>query len=276
MHTEETDGSNTSPKEETKDSPPWAWIFGIILSAVLLPVAVYLIKLRLSDSRDTDDYISTIVHDLRTPLTAIKNYIALLQKGSFGPIQKKVKAPLDTVASSTDQMSSLVNNLLDASQLKAGKVKLDISNFPIKPLVEDTVSSLGSIARQKGIELGFDNIQEAEVSADRIKVRQILTNILGNALKFTKQGEVIVSAVYKERMFEVSVRDTGIGIPQDQQSILFTRFGQLQNNGNKSAGTGLGLYVSRELARKMGGDLRLVDSKMNKGSTFSLFLPLSQ
>lgn len=251
------------------------WLAAIGLLSIIA-TSFYLLGGRLIGSTRTDDYVSSVVHDLRTPLAAIKGYLSMLLKGRFGTIKKTVKDPLATVACSAEQMSTLVNDILDVSKIKSGKLKLEISEFPIKDLVSATVSSLDSIAKNKGLTLKVSNLDNVNVEADRDRTRQVLVNLLGNALRFTDKGSVTVSSRKRGQTVEILVTDTGIGIKSSQQHHLFAKYKQVGSGQKKSTGTGLGLYISRELAKKMDGNVWLERSKPDEGSIFALSLPLAK
>ncbi len=252
---------------------PILWIVLVILSVLVL--GSYVLIWRFQGTARVDEYVATVVHDLRTPLTAIKGYLSMLRKGSFGPLRSSVKEPLDIVAGSAQQMSSMVSDILDVSKLNAGKLKLNISEFSIEEVVSEVIKSLSSIAKGKGVVLQSEGMDGVYARADKDKVRQILTNLVGNALKFTEKGSVTISSRKKDKdMVEVLVADTGAGISKEDQDRLFAKFEQAGGDMNKSVGTGLGLFISRELARKMGGDLWIESSKPGEGSIFIFSLPM--
>ena len=166
----------------------------------------------------------------------------------------------------------LINEILDLSKIEAGKLTLDVGPFDPRELVETVVAQHRSLAAQKGIRFGWrDAGTPDEVVLDRQRVRQILVNLVGNALKFTESGEVeVVSARTDDARYHVAVRDTGPGISPEQQEVIFEEFHQAEA---AAPGTGLGLPISRRLARAMGGDVTF-ESEPSRGSVFHLVLPL--
>lgn len=223
-----------------------------------------------------DEFVSMSSHELRTPMTAIKGFISMIFRGDFGPVNEGLKTPLHTVANSTERLISLVNNLLDVSRIESRRISYELVDFAITDVIEQVVETIYPISLQKGVKITIPQHQDILVQADPDKVKQILHNIIGNALKFTENGEITVSLKeYPEEVY-VLVHDSGNGISLEGQQKLFQKFQQISTSQRgRPEGTGLGLYISSELAKKMGGKLWLVDSQPRKGSTFALALPLS-
>lgn len=223
-----------------------------------------------------DEFVSIASHELRTPMTAIKGLISMVMAGDYGAVNEGLKEPLTDIAQSTDRLIRLVNDMLNLSRIVAGRLIIELTEFDLSQLVAETIDSLQPIAKANHINLSHTLTKPLLVQADRDEVRQILNNLLGNALKFTNRGSVTVSAKATGELAQLRVADTGVGISQANQVKLFGKFVQLSARGQSwPAGTGLGLHISRELARKMGGDVWLVTSQLGKGSTFTLSLPLA-
>ena len=223
-----------------------------------------------------DEFVSIASHELRTPLTAIDGITSMLRDGEYGEISDNLKQPLKDINDSSERLIRLVNDLLSLSRLQAGRLKYTISEFELLPIVMDVVNALQPIAKNKGIELKTATVENITVQGGPDKVKQILNNVIGNALKFTDKGSIIVSTKTHEELAEISIQDTGIGISKEDQSKLFGKFQQLEKAQRIAPGTGLGLHISRELARKMGGDVWLETSEVNKGSTFIFSLPIAE
>lgn len=230
---------------------------------------------RLKDlDRMKDDFISIASHELRTPMTAIKGFVSMILDGDYGPVSTSLKEPLKDIGISTQRLIDLVNDLLNVSRIQAGRLKHELSEFSMNETVKEVVSSLQPIAKSKNLKLFTDKIPGNLVQGDVNHVRQILNNLIGNSLKFTTKGSIKVSGTVDKEMIKICVADTGIGISVNDQQKLFGKFAQLnQNLGN--TGTGLGLYISKEIIRKLGGDVWLEESSVNKGSTFCFTLPLA-
>ena len=224
-----------------------------------------------------DEFLSVASHELRTPMTAIKGFISMIEEGDYGEVGDKLRTPLRDIEISTDRLIKLVNDMLNISRIEAGRLKFAISEFFINDLLSDIVSSLQPLAKEKRISLEISEFEKIRVQGDEDKVRQILDNLIGNALKFTDKGGVTLSKRSKDEEIEILVADTGIGIAQEDQGKLFKKFELIQpQDVGRPTGSGLGLYISREIARKMGGDVWLERSIKDKGSTFVFSLPLAK
>ena len=217
-------------------------------------------------------FLANVSHELRTPMTAILGFTDALLAGVDGPLNPDQEASLRWVQRGGQDLLGLINEILDLSKIEAGKLTLDVEPFDPRELVDTVVAQHRSLAAQKGIRFGWhDAGTPAEVALDRQRVRQILVNLVGNALKFTEAGEVeVTSAGTDDARFHVAVRDTGPGISPELQEVIFEEFHHAEG---AAAGTGLGLPISRRLARAMGGDVTF-ESEPSRGSVFHLILPL--
>jgi signal transduction histidine kinase len=216
-------------------------------------------------------FLASVSHELRTPMNAILGFTDALLAGVDGPLNDEQKESLGWVQRGGRDLLGLINQILDLSKIEAGKLTLDPQPFDPRELVESVVASQRSLAAQKGIEFSWhDTGAPARVVLDQQRVRQILVNLVGNALKFTGQGRVELEAAGSEGELHVVVRDTGPGIPAHQHELIFEEFRQAEEG---AAGTGLGLSISRRLAKAMGGDIT-VESAPGQGSIFDVRLPV--
>lgn len=226
-------------------------------------------------NRAKDQFLAGISHELRTPLNAIIGFTGTLLMKLPGPLTAEQEKQLSTVQSSARHLLDLINDLLDINKIEAGKMALQPEALPGRVVVEETVNSLRPAADEKGLELAVAADENLNVKADRRAFRQIVLNLINNAIKFTDEGGVRVvirrSPYGGSRMIEIRVEDSGIGIPADEQERLFEAFAQIDSRSQRG-GTGLGLYLSRKLAEAQGGSLEFT-SEHGKGSTFSLRLP---
>jgi two-component system CheB/CheR fusion protein len=233
-----------------------------------------------SDAKST--FLATISHELRTPLTAVLGFADILRSELSDP---GYQSKLDVIVRNGQYLLALVNDILDLSKIESGKFHFENGGFNIRSLLEETEIMMKGRAQEAGIPLRFDLSSPLPmiINADGIRVRQILVNLISNALKFTDEGEVVVKAGVAQEManneknhwLEISVSDTGIGISKSQQEKLFTPFTQVSNETSKHAGgTGLGLSISKRLAEGMGGHIKF-ESELGDGSKFTLCLPLS-
>jgi signal transduction histidine kinase len=217
-------------------------------------------------------FLANVSHELRTPMTSILGFTDAVLAGVDGPLNPDQETSLRWVQRGGQDLLGLINEILDLSKIEAGKLTLDIEPFDPRELVETVVAQHRSLAAQKGIRFGWhDAGTPSEVVLDRQRVRQILVNLIGNALKFTEAGEVeVTSAQTDDARFHVAVRDSGPGISPEQQEVIFEEFQQVEAT---APGTGLGLSISRRLARAMGGDVTF-ESEPGRGSVFHMILPL--
>lgn len=216
-------------------------------------------------------FLSNMSHEIRTPLTGILGFSGLLR--DINDLPPTASKYANRIATAGESLLSLVNDILDFSKIDAGRLDLDPHPFEIRWLVEETVELASSLAAQKGLGLTCEIDQDvpAGLFADSSRVRQVLLNLLTNAIKFTDQGGVTVRASYSEAdggQLRVSVIDTGCGIPADKVERLFERFSQADSSISRThGGTGLGLAICRSLAEMMGGETG-IESREGAGSTF--------
>lgn len=232
-------------------------------------------------SREIDrlklEFVSVASHELRTPMAAIKGLVAMILEGHYGKLNEELERPLNNVALSTERLISLTNDLLDVSRLDSGKFKLRIINTSLQPIAKEIVENLIVIANKKQIELKIGDLTDRLVRADPDYLRRILQNLVGNAIKFTNHGSVTISSISLKDRVDLMVIDTGVGMSPVDQTKIFEKFQQINSsNRGRPAGTGLGLYISKELAKRMHGNLYLKNSEVGKGSTFVLSLPISK
>ena len=222
-----------------------------------------------------DDFLATTTHELRTPLHGIMGITESLADGTLGPVNPEQKENLDLVRNSAAQLNGLVSEILDFSKIRAGKVDLIIERFYPGDVIGSVVSLLRTQAHSKGLHLDMDSGTLPTVAADKNRVRQVLLNLVGNAIKYTEQGTVTVKAETEgARAIRVTVSDTGPGIsPEDMGRIWspFDRGGDVDSR--RAGGTGLGLAIAREIVEMHGGSIR-AESEPGKGSSFSFVLPL--
>lgn len=223
-------------------------------------------------------FLANMSHEIRTPMNGIFGMLNLIKQGGLPPNQARY---LSMAESSVETLSSLINDILDLSKVEAGKLELELVEFDLLDLISSQISSLSLKAQQKGLEVLFDfaGVEHSGVVGDPHRFKQIMTNLMGNAIKFTQRGEIMVTA----RTFLTSegdvnltyaISDTGVGIPPDKAGMLFDAFSQADTSTTRQfGGTGLGLSITRHLVSQMGGTIR-VESKEGEGSTFTVNLKL--
>jgi PAS domain S-box-containing protein len=222
-------------------------------------------------------FLANMSHEFRTPLNAILGYTSMLLQGIGGPIQPPAKRHLGRIESNGRHLLTIINEILDISRIEAGRMPLQISRLRVPDLVAEVKAELEPIIIRSKIAVSTDVEKDLPpLSTDRQKVKQILLNLLSNALKFTHHGSVTIVArrSAREREVMLSVSDTGIGIAPEDQEKIFEDFRQLDNSPTRPyGGTGLGLSICRRLAQMLDGRLS-VESHVGRGSTFTLTLPI--
>lgn len=228
-------------------------------------------------SRAKSEFLATMSHELRTPLNAIMGLSQLLQQEIVGALNEKQKEYISCVYSSGEHLLDLINDILDLSKVEAGKEELLLLPLQVPEICQSVISTVWEQALTKGLELSSEIDPQADICvADARRVKQMLLNLLTNAIKFTPTGQVSLQVKKVSGGITFTVADTGIGIDPSQFQFLFEPFKQLDSSLNRQyEGTGLGLALTRKLARLHGGDVT-VKSALGKGSCFTLFLPNTQ
>jgi signal transduction histidine kinase len=217
-------------------------------------------------------FLASMSHELRTPLNSIIGFTGIVLQGFAGELNVKQKKQLEMSYGSSKHLLSLINDLLDISKIETGELKPDIEEFNIAEVGIEIRDSLMPKAEEKELELIF-NISDINIFSDKRRFEQILLNLVNNALKFTEKGKVEVKVLKKDENIEVIVKDTGIGIKKEDFHKLFQPFVQLEYTITEEAGTGLGLYLTKNLVRLLKGRIQM-ESEYRKGSTFTFILPI--
>jgi signal transduction histidine kinase len=225
-------------------------------------------------SRHKSEFLANMSHELRTPLNAIIGFSEVLNERMFGEINDKQSEYVIDILESGRHLLALINDILDLSKIEAGRMELEPSEFHLPTAIDNTLTLVRERAERRGIALARDiDPRVGAVRADERKVKQVLLNLLSNALKFTPEGgRVDVRARARDGVREVSVVDTGVGIAAEDLEAVFEEFRQVGASTKKAEGTGLGLAISRKFIELHGGRL-WVDSKPGHGSTFTFTLP---
>src|SRR5437660_10876208 len=220
------------------------------------------------------EFLANMSHELRTPLNSILGFSQLLLEGDGGILTRDQRQDVDIIAQNGQHLLVLINDLLDISKLEAGKAQLHRGEVEVEPLISECVESVSSLAKNKKLELTASvSAEVGRVFADGPKLKQVLLNLLGNAIKFTETGSVRVTAERQGAELRISVRDTGIGVPPEDAERIFESFQQGQSGiSGKYQGTGLGLAISRRLVEMHGGRI-WVKSAPGQGSTVTFTIP---
>jgi signal transduction histidine kinase len=227
-------------------------------------------------SQHKSQFLANMSHELRTPLNAILGYTELILDGIYGEAPEKAQAVLKRVESNGKHLLGLINDVLDLSKIEAGQLVLSLTDYSMKDVLYNVFSAVEPLASGKN--LGFKVDAPGEMPkghGDERRLTQVILNLVGNAIKFTDTGEVVIKATATNGSFTVAVRDTGPGISQADQGKIFEEFQQADNSATKKkGGTGLGLSISRRIVEMHGGKL-WVESEVGKGSVFSFTLPVN-
>ncbi len=221
------------------------------------------------------EFISTVSHELRTPLTSIRGFVDLILDGDAGPITGEQREFLELVSRSTVRLANLINDLLDVEKIEAGRIEIRSEQVDLAPILQHVTKTFTVSAQEKGLSLDLQiDGPLPPLLGDADRLTQVFTNLVSNAVKYTKTGSVTVRAGVRGGRLVVDVIDTGIGLSKESLEHLFTRFFRVDNEYTREiGGAGLGLAITRAIVKHHRGDID-VHSEPGKGSTFTVFLPL--
>lgn len=227
-------------------------------------------------SQFKSDFLAKMSHQLRTPLTAIIGFCEVLLGGMDGELKPEQTEDVTQIHKSGFVLLELVNDILDLSKIEAGKIEIAIKDVELQEVVDQVITTLVNIAESKALRLAAELSPATEVvKADPGRLREVLTNLVSNAIKFTSAGSVTITSAARDGMAEISVNDTGIGIAVEARDRIFEEFKQANDQISRTyGGTGLGLSIARRLVELQGGRMG-VDSVLGKGSRFWFTLPLA-
>jgi len=228
--------------------------------------------------KEQQAFFSAAAHELRTPLTVIRLTVALLLEKYDTLSREKITEHLRRADETAGHLVKLVNDFLNISRIDQGRLEVKIESINIIRIVDEVIAELSLLAKEKKLYIQHEPISAdlANVSGDSVRVKEILTNLISNCIKYTHQGGITISHEIQNSRLATNIADTGIGIPVESQGLLFKRFVQVGEARKQSVGksTGLGLYIAKKIAQLMHGDIVLERSEPGIGSTFSLLLPL--
>ena len=226
-------------------------------------------------SQHKSQFLANMSHELRTPLNAILGYTELMADGIYGELPEKTMGVLKRLESNGRHLLGLINDVLDLSKIEAGQLTLELSDYSLEDIAQTVRSTLEPLAADKKLAFKVEMAPKMPPGhGDGRRLTQVVINLVGNAIKFTDAGEVVITGRATDGSFQLSVRDTGPGISAADQAKLFQEFQQADNAiTRKKGGTGLGLAISKRIVEMHGGKI-WVESQLGQGSTFSLTLPV--
>ena len=229
------------------------------------------------DDRLKSEFISLTVHQIRAPLSTIKGYVSEIFEGDFGPYSKELEKPLQIISQSTENLVHIVGDFLNISHIESGKMKYELADFDLKPLVAEVVDGFKHNLERAGLEMTIDAPEsEYKVHADAEKMKQIVWNLLDNSIKYTPKGNIKVSLKKEGQKVLLSINDTGIGIPLEVLPKLFQKFCRAENIKEVSVvGTGLSLHVAKLMMEGQNGRVWAESPGVGQGSTFYVELPVN-
>ena len=226
-------------------------------------------------NKHKSEFLANMSHELRTPLNAILGYTELIIDNIYGDVPEKIQEVLERVEKNGRHLLNLINDVLDLSKIEAGRLTLSLNEYSMQDIIQTVFTSVEALAAEKNLNLKVKIPGILETGkGDEQRIAQVILNLLGNAIKFTEQGEVDVEATVSNESFLVSVTDTGPGLSETDQKKIFEEFRQADGSSTRvKGGTGLGLSISKKIVEMHGGRI-WVDSSLGKGSTFSFTLPI--
>lgn len=228
------------------------------------------------DDKLKDEFIYVATHELKNPVTAMRGYLTLIEEGRFGPVPDSLKEPLNQVLSSNQQLITLLNNLLQIARIEATNIAFTTKPIAICAVIDQVVADLKALADQKNLTIVHNCANPTiMVMAEKERLREIVSNLVSNAIKYSQKGTIEISHQIENDTFITHVKDEGVGISEKDQKMIFTRFFRVEEEAAKGIpGTGLGLFIIKEILKRMNGKIWFT-SKLGVGSNFSFSLPLA-
>jgi len=226
-----------------------------------------------------DDFVSIASHELRTPMTAIRSYAWMALNRSDVTLTERMRKYLQRTLVSTERLINLVNDMLNVSRIESGRLEIAPQSMDLQNLVGEVLVEIDAKAKEKNLRVESDGTVLPKVFADPNKVHQVLLNLLGNSLKFTREGGFIrISYLNDGKFVAISITDNGVGIAKDDLARLFKKFSRLDNSyvaASSAGGTGLGLFICRSLVELMSGQISVKSEGVDRGTTFTFTLPIA-
>ena len=246
----------------------------LTLNTRLFEYAILFRKLKEVDKMK-DEFISMASHELRTPITTLKGFLSMMKEDNYNNLDDQGKKNLKIMEVSTNRLNSLVEDLLNVSRIEQGRLQVKLEEVNTKDILKNTADEFSLIIEKKGLELKLKLEEELSNNlADQDRLKQILVNLMGNAIKYTKKGQIELTAKKDKDNIIISIKDSGIGISAKDREGLFTKFHRVKNEETKGiTGTGLGLWITKQLVELMNGEI-YVDSIEHVGTQVSFTIPI--
>ncbi|MCK4480498.1 MAG: HAMP domain-containing histidine kinase, partial [Candidatus Lokiarchaeota archaeon] len=221
------------------------------------------------------NFLASISHELRTPLTSIIGFTRMLLKGRIGDINEEQEKQLNIILNSANHLHELITDVMDMTKIEINKLNIRKEKFDLVKELINLKDTFNVAINEKGLELFMDTPENLIIYNDKKRIKQILLNLIGNAVKFTDKGKITIKIRLLKREIAISVKDTGPGIQKEELNKLFKPFSRIVEPGKYKEGSGLGLHLSKKLANLLGGEIS-VKSKFGKGSSFKLVLKIEE
>lgn len=231
-------------------------------------------KLKELDKLKTE-FLSLATHQLRSPLTAIKGYASMILDGTYGVFPDTLQEPLSRIFQSTQNLAKVIEDFLNVSKIEQGGLKYQFTKLDIMHSVSQIIQELEVNAHNRGLSLAMETVNNGQytINGDEQKLRQVFLNFIDNAIKYTPSGSIRVIMESKQDGVLISVVDTGVGIDVDDRNKLFQKFGRTESGKLNTGGSGLGLYLAKQIVHDHHGSIDVQSEGKGKGTTFSVFLP---
>ena len=230
-------------------------------------------KLKELDKLKTE-FISLATHQIRSPLTAIKGYASMILDGSYGELPPKVKEAVDIIMQSSANLAVTIEDFLNVSKIESGGMQYEKVNFDIGEMANSMTKGIAINAEKKGLKISYHDDGKGPyiINGDQEKLRQVILNFIDNAIKYTKQGSVEVSVIRVGNKINFAVKDTGMGMTNETKNKLFHKFSRGDGQRMNTTGSGLGLYLAKEIAKAHGGEVGVESEGPMKGSVFYMHI----
>jgi signal transduction histidine kinase len=256
-------------------------VITIIITLVLLANHLIFYKKNLEAQqleeldRLKDEFISTAAHELRSPITALSGRLALLHQKIPDTAKTVVNTELEVIDRNSKSILELINDLLDVSRIQQGRLKINKQDTQVNDVIEKVLELISPLADKKGLELKFEKIDLPIVQTDPERLRQVITNLLSNSVKYTLEGNVELKAEVKSKTILFTINDTGVGIPPEHLPKLFSKFHRVKDSKTEgTTGTGLGLWITKQIVEMLGGEI-FAESIYGTGTRFTFTIPLT-